>query len=73
MRPGQHGTVVSIGDTGALRQRLIAMGLTPGAEISLRKYAPLGDPLEIRIRNFELSIRRRDAESILVDRGEDAR
>jgi len=66
LTPGQTGTVLSIGDTGALRQRLIAMGLTPGAVVRLVKFAPLGDPMEIRIRNFELSIRRRDAAQILV-------
>jgi Fe2+ transport system protein FeoA len=42
------------------------MGLTPGAVVRLVKFAPLGDPMEIRIRNFELSIRRRDAAQILV-------
>ena len=67
MHPGQTGTIVSIGDTGALRQRLIAMGVTPGAEVQLRKFAPLGDPMEIRIRSFELSIRRLDAAQIFID------
>ncbi len=72
MRPGQTGIVVSIGDTGALRQRLIAMGVTPGAEVQLRKFAPLGDPMEIRIRSYELSIRRRDAAQICIDLPETA-
>lgn len=67
LSPGQTGTVVSIGDTGELRQRLIAMGVTQGAVVQVRKFAPLGDPMEIRIRSYELSIRRRDAAQILVE------
>ncbi len=65
--PGQSGIILSIGETGALRQRLIAMGVTPGAFIQLIKFAPLGDPMEVRVRNSSLSIRRRDAEQILVE------
>ncbi len=67
LSPGQSGIVLSIGDAGALRQRLISMGVTPGAYIQLIKFAPLGDPMEIRVRNSSLSIRRQDAEQILVE------
>lgn len=60
-KPGESGTIVSIQGTGALRQRLIAMGVTPGTWLIVRKFAPLGDPMEIRLRNYNLSIRKRDA------------
>ena len=66
MRPGEAGTVLSISGQGRLRQRLIAMGVTPGAFLVVRKYAPLGDPLEINIRNYALSIRKKDAREIIV-------
>ena len=67
LAPGQSGTVSTIGDTGALRQRLIAMGVTPGADVKVIKFAPLGDPMEIRIRNYQLSIRKRDAAQIFIE------
>ncbi|MCD8498883.1 MAG: ferrous iron transport protein A [Clostridiales bacterium] len=63
-KPGESGTIVSIQGTGALRQRLIAMGVTPGTWLIVRKFAPLGDPMEIRLRNYNLSIRKRDAAMI---------
>jgi ferrous iron transport protein A len=66
LRPGESGVILSIEGGGMLRQRLIAMGVTPGTHVIFRKYAPLGDPMEIRIRNYSLSIRRRDAASILL-------
>ena len=56
-----------VGGEGALRRRLFDMGVTPGAEITLRKKAPLGDPIEVKVRNYELSIRKADAEMIEVE------
>ena len=65
-KPGQCGTILSIQGSGSLRQRLIAMGVTPGTWLIVRKFAPLGDPMEIRIRNYSLSIRKRDAAMIVM-------
>lgn len=63
------GTTVyvdSIAVEGRVKRRLFDMGITPGAEIYVRKKAPLGDPIEITIRNYELSLRHSEAESVLV-------
>lgn len=71
LKPNQSATIISISGSSALRQRLIAMGVTPGTWLMVRKYAPLGDPMEIRIRNYSLSIRKADARSISVQTTED--
>lgn len=63
------GTTVyvdSIAGEERVKRRLFDMGITPGAEIYVRKKAPLGDPIEITIRNYELSLRHSEAESVLV-------
>ena len=60
-------TVKSLACSGALRRRIIDMGITPGATIILRKKAPFGDPLEFNVRGYELSIRKTEAEKIVVD------
>lgn len=73
LKPNECATVVSIAGSGQLRQRLTAMGVTPGAWLVVRKYAPLGDPMEIRIRNYSLSIRKQDARDILVQPTEEAK
>ena len=52
---------------GAVKRRLIDMGLTPGCDVFVRKVAPLGDPIEINIRGYELSLRKDDAEKILLE------
>ena len=66
MKIGQRATVTGLGCSGALRRRIIDMGITPGALIILRKAAPMGDPLEINVRGYELSIRRSEAAEISV-------
>ena len=53
-------------DDKALRQHILDMGLTPGTEVTMMKYAPMGDPLEIHIRGYELTLRAEDARNILV-------
>ena len=58
---GEVGTIVKIHGEGRVRRRLFDMGLTPGAEVYLRKKAPLGDPLEITLRGYELSLRKDEA------------
>lgn len=67
MKPGESGTVSAIGGNGQLRHRLTAMGVTPGACLTVRKLAPFGDPMEINIRNYALAIRLKDAQAILVE------
>ena len=61
---GEMGTVSGISATGAVRRRLFDMGITPGADIVLRKAAPLGDPIEITVRGYQLSIRKAEAENV---------
>ncbi|MBO4696555.1 MAG: ferrous iron transport protein B [Lachnospiraceae bacterium] len=64
---GKTATVLSVGGEGALRQHLLDMGLIPGAEVTMVKHAPMGDPIEIRVQSYELTIRLSDAERIAVD------
>ena len=64
---GQDALIQTVGGEGALRQHLLDMGLTPGTEVTLRKVAPLGDPLEITLRGYELSLRKSEAELIEVE------
>lgn len=63
---GQKAVVKALSCKGALRRRIIDMGITPGARIILRKRAPFGDPLEFNVRGYELSIRKSEAEQIIV-------
>lgn len=64
---GATVTVRKVEGEGAVRRRIMDMGITRGAEIFVRKVAPLGDPVEITVRGYELSLRKADAEKILVD------
>ena len=64
---GSTVKVVKIHGEGAYKRRIMDMGITRGAEIYVRKVAPLGDPVEITVRGYELSIRKGDAESIQVE------
>ena len=66
LKPGQEGTVVSIGEKGPMKRRIMDMGVTPGTLIKVIKVAPLGDPIEVNIRGYELSIRRAEAEQIQI-------
>ena len=66
VKPGQTVKVVRLGGEGALRRRIMDMGITKGVEIYVRKVAPLGDPMELTVRNYELSVRKADAEMIEV-------
>ena len=58
---GERGSVKAVSGEGKMRRRLFDMGVTPGAEIFLRKKAPLGDPLEVTIRGYELTLRKTEA------------
>jgi ferrous iron transport protein B len=72
LSPGQSGTILSVGHrSGAVKRRLVDMGLTPGTQVKVTKVAPLGDPLEVSLRGYELSLRRADA--MQVEMGQPAR
>ena len=64
---GSTVTARRIEGEGATRRRIMDMGITRGAEVFVRKVAPLGDPIEVTVRGYELSLRKADAEKILVD------
>ncbi len=64
---GQTCTVKKLHGEGPVKRRIMDMGITKGVEIFVRKVAPLGDPMELNIRNYELSIRRADAEMVEVE------
>ena len=63
---GNSCTVVKLNDVGEIRRRIMDMGITKGATISVRKIAPLGDPIDVTVRGYHLSLRRSDAENIEV-------
>ena len=63
-KTGQTVTVVKLNGEGAVKRRIMDMGITKGTEIYVRKVAPLGDPVEVTVRGYELSIRKADAELI---------
>lgn len=67
VKVGQTRTVKRVHGEGALRRRIMDMGITKGVEIYVRKVAPLGDPIEITVRDYELSVRKNDAELIEVE------
>jgi ferrous iron transport protein A len=69
LQVGDRAKVVGFLDGGgAYRRKLLSMGLTPGAEISVTRVAPMGDPVEIRVRGFSLSVRRDEAATLSVER-----
>ena len=67
VRIGDTVKVVKLHGEGAVKRRIMDMGLTKGVEVSVRKVAPLGDPIEITVRGYELSLRKADAEMIEVE------
>ncbi len=64
---GKTAKVVKVAGEGALRRRIMDMGITKGIDIYVRKVAPLGDPIEVKVRGYELSLRKDDAEMIEVE------
>lgn len=64
---GQSATVVKLIGQGAIKRRIMDMGLTKGTDVFVRKVAPLGDPIEVTVRGFELSLRKDEAKNVLVD------
>ena len=63
---GETATVVKLHGEGAVKRRIMDMGITKGTDVFVRKVAPLGDPVEVTVRNYELSLRKADAEMIEV-------
>ena len=72
LKIGQSGTIFQVGGEGPLRLRFLDMGLIPGTRVTLRKVAPMGDPIEIHIRGYELTLRVDDARQITVEKRETA-
>lgn len=68
LKVGEYGKVVSIHGKGAIRRRLMDMGMTKNVKIYIRKLAPLGDPIEVTLRGYELSLRKDEASLVLVQR-----
>ncbi len=66
-KPGDRVTVVKLHGGGAIKRRIMDMGLTKGVQVLVRKVAPLGDPVEVSVRGYELSLRKADAEMIEVE------
>ena len=66
LRPGEAGVIVRIDREGSVARRLMELGLVPGTAVEVVRYAPLGDPMELRIRRIHISIRRREAARIHV-------
>ena len=67
VKVGHSAKIVKLHGEGALRRRIMDMGLTKGTEVLVRKVAPLGDPLELAVRGYELSLRKADAEMLEVE------
>ena len=67
LKKGETGLIKKVEGEGRIRRRLFDMGVTPGAEVYLRKVAPFGDPIEVTIRGYELSLRKEEAQLIVVE------
>lgn len=66
LQPGESGVVKQVGGEGALHRHLLDMGITPGVRVTLIKTAPMGDPLEVKLRGYSLTLRKADAATILL-------
>lgn len=67
LKPGQKGKITSIGALGPLKRRLMDMGVLTGEEVQVLKMAPMGDPIEVKIKSYNLSLRKKEAEGIGVE------
>lgn len=67
LAPGEKGQIVAIGAIGPMKRRLMDMGLLPGEQIKVQKVAPLGDPIEVTVKSYSLSLRKSEAEEIAVE------
>ena len=69
LKIGESAVIDTVGGTGELRQHVLDMGLIPGTKVTLQKIAPMGDPIQIQVRGYELTIRREDARKIALKEG----
>ncbi len=67
LKIGKQARIIAVNGQGALRHRLLDMGLTPHTTVMIRKVAPMGDPIELHVRSYELTIRKEDARNIEVE------
>lgn len=67
LKPGEKGRIVSIGAIGPLKRRLMDMGVLVGEEVRVEKVAPLGDPIEVSVKGYKLSLRKKEAEGIAME------
>jgi len=67
LKRGEKGRIVKIGGTGSIRRRLLDMGLVSGSDIEMERVAPLGDPIEIKVKGYNLSLRKEEAASIQIE------
>jgi len=67
LKRGEKGRIVKIGGEGSIRRRLLDMGLVSGSEVKMERVAPLGDPIEIKVKGYNLSLRKEEAASIQVE------
>ena len=67
LKPGQKGKITAIGSVGPLKRRLLDMGVLVGEMVKVEKVAPMGDPIEVRIKSYSLSLRKSEAEAIGVE------
>ncbi|MDF2596409.1 MAG: ferrous iron transport protein [Clostridia bacterium] len=66
LKPGEKATIMKVSGESAIKRRMMDMGITRGAEVLVRKVAPLGDPIEVNIRGYELTLRKAEAENIII-------
>lgn len=66
-KPKEKGIVIKVASEGAIRRRLFDMGITPGTEIMMRKTAPLGDPIAVTLRGYELTLRKAEASQVTMN------
>ncbi len=67
LEPGQKARVKKITGNGSIKRRILDIGLVPGSEIEMERYAPLGDPVEIKLKGYHLSLRKEEAENIILE------
>ena len=72
LKIGQSGIILQVGGSGALRRHLLDMGLTPKTRVMVRKVAPMGDPIELHLRGYELTLRLEDAKEIEIEEIQEA-
>lgn len=67
LNPGEGAKIKTITGSGSIRRRIVDLGLVPGVELVLERYAPLGDPVEVKTQGFHLSLRKEEAETIILE------